>query len=76
MLVRAIEESGGRYFDATNERSLIAAERAIDSIEKALLTSRVYVRDVPIFQWFAIPALLALAGAVTLRSIPYFADQT
>jgi Ca-activated chloride channel family protein len=76
MLVRAIEESGGRYFDAANERSLIAAEREIDSIEKGLLTSRVYVRDVPVFQWFAIPALVALAAAVGLRSIPYFTDQT
>jgi Ca-activated chloride channel family protein len=75
-LVRAIEESGGRYFDATNERSLLAAEREIDSIEKGLLTSRVYVRDVPVFQWFAIPALIALAAAVALRSIPYFVDQT
>jgi len=75
-LVRAIVESGGRYFDATNERSLLAAEREIDSIEKGLLTSRVYVRDVPVFQWFAIPALIALAAAVALRSIPYFVDQT
>jgi len=76
MLVRAIEDSGGRYFDATSERSLMAAEREIDSIEKGLLTSRVYVRDVPVYQWFAIPALVALAAAVALRSIPYFADQT
>jgi Ca-activated chloride channel family protein len=75
-LVRAIQESGGRYFDAANERSLMAAEREIDSIEKGLLTSRVYVRDVPVFQWFAIPALIALAAGVALRSIPYFADQT
>jgi Ca-activated chloride channel family protein len=76
LLVRAIEDSGGRYFDATSERSLLAASREIDSIEKALLVSRVYVRDVPVYQWFAIPALVALAAAVGLRSIPYFIDQT
>ena len=76
MLVRSIEQSGGRYFDATSERSLMAAEREIDSIEKGLLTSRVYVRDVPVYQWFAIPALIALAAAVSLRAIPYFTDQT
>jgi Ca-activated chloride channel family protein len=75
-LLQAIQESGGRYFDAASERSLMAAEREIDSIEKGLLTSRVYVRDVPVYQWFAIPALIALAGAVALRSVPYFIDQT
>jgi Ca-activated chloride channel homolog len=75
-LVRAIEDSGGRYFDATSEKSLIAAEREIDSIEKGLLSSRVYVRDVPVYQWFAIPALIALAAALALRSVPYFVDQT
>ena len=76
MLVRAIEDGGGRYFDAASERSLMAAEREIDSIEKGLLTSRVYVRDVPVYQWFAIPALVALAAATVLRSVPYFVDQT
>jgi Ca-activated chloride channel family protein len=75
-LVHAIELSGGRYFDAANERSLMAAEREIDSIEKGLLTSRVYVRDVPVFQWFAIPGLIALAAAVVLRAVPYFTDRT
>ncbi len=76
LLVRAVEESGGRYFDANSERDLIAASRAIDSIEKGLLVSRVYVRDVPVYQWFAIPSLLALALALALGAVPYFIDQT
>jgi Ca-activated chloride channel family protein len=75
-LVHAIEDSGGRYFDATSERSLMAAQQEVDSIEKGLLSSRVYVRDVPVYQWFAIPALIALAAALALRSVPYFTDQT
>src|SRR4029079_2443127 len=41
-----------------------------------LLVSRVYVRDVPVYEWFAIPALVALAVALGLRSISYFIDQT
>jgi len=76
LLVHAVEQSGGRYFDATSERDLIAASRQIDSIEKGLLVSRVYVRDVPVYQWFAIPALVALTAALALRAIPYFVDQT
>src|ERR1051326_6355646 len=55
LLVHAVEQSGGRYFDATSERDLIAASQQIDRIEKGLLVSRVYVRDVPVYQWFTIP---------------------
>src|SRR4051812_45665446 len=76
MLMRAVEENGGHYFNADSERELTAASRAIDDIEKGLLVSRVYVRDVPVYQWFTIPALVALIAAVSLRSIPYFVDQT
>jgi Ca-activated chloride channel family protein len=76
MLVAAVEDAGGRYFNADSERDLIAASRTIDSIEKGLLVSRVYVRDVPVYQWFAIPALVTLALALGLRAIPYFVDQT
>jgi Ca-activated chloride channel homolog len=76
MLMAAVEDAGGRYFNADSERDLIAASRTIDSIEKGLLVSRVYVRDVPVYQWFAIPALVTLALALGLRAIPYFVDQT
>jgi hypothetical protein len=76
MLMAAVADVGGKYFSADSERDLQAASRTIDSMEKGLLVSRVYVRDVPVFQWFAIPALLALVGAVGLRAIPYFIDQT
>ena len=76
MLMRAVADNGGQYFNADSERELTAASRAIDDIEKGLLVSRVYVRDVPVYQWFAIPALVALVLAVALRSIPYFVDQT
>jgi Ca-activated chloride channel family protein len=76
MLMAAVEDNGGRYFSADSERDLTAASRAIDSMEKGLLVSRVYVRDVPVYQWFAIPSLVALALALSLRAIPFFVDQT
>jgi Ca-activated chloride channel homolog len=76
MLIAAVEDAGGRYFSADSERDLAAAARTIDSMEKGLLVSRVYVRDVPVYQWFAIPALVGLVCALGLRSIPYFIDQT
>ena len=76
MLMAAVKDAGGRYFSADSERDLGSASRTIDAMEKGLLVSRVHVRDVPVYQWFAIPALVALAGALALRSIPYFVDQT
>ena len=76
MLMAAIADVGGRYFSADSERDLQAASRTIDSMEKGLLVSRVYVRDVPVYEWFALPALVALAAALGLRAIPYFVDQT
>lgn len=76
MLMAAVGEVGGKYFSADSERDLQAASRTIDSMEKGLLASRVYVRDVPVYEWFAVPALVALAAALALRAIPYFIDQT
>jgi Ca-activated chloride channel family protein len=76
MLMAAIADAGGRYFSADSERDLQAASREIDQIEKGLLVSHVYVRDVPVYEWFAVPALVALAAALALRAIPYFVDQT
>ena len=76
MFLAAIADVGGRYFSADSERDLVAAQRTIDSMEKGLLVSKVYVRDVPVYEWFAIPALVALVAAVGLRAIPYFVDQT
>jgi Ca-activated chloride channel family protein len=75
-LKATVEKNGGRYFDASSERDLTAASRTIDAIEKSTLTSRVYVEDVPVYQWFIVPALLCFAGAMGLRAVPYFVDQT
>jgi Ca-activated chloride channel homolog len=75
-LMSTIVKDGGRYFSANSERDLTAASHTIDRIEKGLLVSHVYVRDVPVYQWFAIPALIALCASMGLRTIPYFVDQT
>ncbi len=75
-LLQSIQGGGGKYFDARNERDLQAASHAIDSIEKGVLINKAYVRDAPVYQWFALPALIALAVAMGLRAIPYFTDLT
>lgn len=75
-LLLAVKRYGGLYFDASNASDLIAASHAIDSVEKGLLVNKSYVRDAPVYQWFALPALIALAAVMGLRAIPYFVDQT
>ena len=76
LLTSTIKQNGGRYFSADHERDLAAASHTIDQIEKGLLVSHVYVRDVPVYEWFTIPALVALCAAMALRAVPYFIDQT
>jgi Ca-activated chloride channel family protein len=75
-LVASVRNYGGRYFDANTAADLDAASRIIDGLEKGVLTSKVYLRDVPVFQWFALPALVCLALTLALCTIPHFTDQT
>ena len=75
-LLLTIVRDGGRYFNANSAGDLIAASRAIDSIEKGYLVNKVMVRDAPVYQWFALPALLCLVGAIGVRAVPFFADLT
>ncbi len=75
-LVASVRSHGGRYFDANTIADLDAASRTIDGIEKGVLTSKAYLRDVPVFQWFVIPALACLALTLALCTIPHFTDLT
>jgi Ca-activated chloride channel homolog len=75
-LMNTVEQNGGRTYNAESERDLVASSQAIDSLEKSLLVSRVYVQDVPVYEWFAVPGLVCLVLATALRAIPYFVDQT
>jgi Ca-activated chloride channel family protein len=75
-LFQSVRRYGGRYFNANTVRDLETASRTIDSIEKGVLTNKAYVRDAPVYQWFALPALLCVAAAIALRAIPFFIDYT
>ena len=75
-LFGAVRAYGGRYFNANTERDLDAASRTIDTIEKGYLVNKVSVHDAPVFQWFAVPALICLALAFGVRALPFFIDHT
>jgi Ca-activated chloride channel homolog len=75
-LFQSVRRYGGRYFNANTASDLEAASRTIDQIEKGVLVSKPFVRDAPVYQWFALPALLCLAAGIVLRAVPYFVDYT
>ena len=75
-LLQKIRRDGGQYFNASTAQDLAEASRSIDAVEKHVLVNKVTVRDEPVYQWFALPALLCLAAALGLRAVPYFIDQT
>jgi Ca-activated chloride channel homolog len=75
-LLQTVRRFGGRYFSASTERDLEAASRTIDQIEKGELVDKTIQRNTPVYEWFALPALLCLVAASALRAIPFFIDQT
>ena len=75
-LFQSVTRFGGRYFNASTARDLELASRTLDQVEKGVLVSRPFVRDAPVYQWFALPALLCLAAAIVLRAVPFFIDHT
>ena len=75
-LFQSIRRYGGRYFNASTARDLELASRTLDQVEKGLLVSRPFVRDAPVYEWFAVPALVCLALAIALRAVPFFIDYT
>ena len=75
-LFQSVRRFGGRYFNASTAGDLERASRTIDQIEKDVLVSRPFVRDAPVYHWFALPALVCLAVGMVVRAIPFFIDYT
>jgi Ca-activated chloride channel homolog len=75
-LFQSVRRYGGRYFDASTAGDLERASRTLDQIEKGVLVSRPFVRDAPVYHWFALPALALLAAGMVVRTIPWFLDYT
>ena len=75
-LFQSVNRYGGRYFNASTARDLELASRTLDQVEKGVLVSKPFVRDAPVYDWFAVPALVCLAFAIVLRAVPLFIDFT
>jgi Ca-activated chloride channel family protein len=75
-LFQTVRRYGGQYFNANTIRDLDAASRTIDSLEKGVLVGTVHLHDAPVYQWFALPALVLLVLSIGLRAVPFFIDRT
>jgi Ca-activated chloride channel family protein len=75
-LINEVRHHGGQYFQAESARQLMAANAALAALEKGKLAGKNVERNVPIYRWFTIPALILIVGASGLRVIPYFTDVT
>jgi Ca-activated chloride channel family protein len=67
MLRRVASRSGGRFYRATDRPALTGVLREIDQLEKAELHLREVRRQREYVALLAVPALLLLAGELTLR---------
>jgi hypothetical protein len=75
-LMNAVIQHGGHYFNVEGAGQLRAASVAIDSLERGFVSQTEYIRNQPVYDYFVIPAILLLAGALVLRAVPYFIDLT
>ena len=74
--MNAVVRHGGRYFNVEGADQLRQASLAIDRLEKGLVLQTDYIRNRPVYDYFVIPAILLLAGALAFRAVPYFIDLT
>jgi Ca-activated chloride channel family protein len=69
----AVVQTGGKFFAASDERSLLAAIREIDQVSAGTVKLTEYASQEPRFTVFAALALLCFVAAVTCKlTIPYF----
>ncbi|MBI4485674.1 MAG: VWA domain-containing protein, partial [Acidobacteria bacterium] len=73
-LIRAVEASGGRYYDARSEVELTRASETIDRLERGIFADRTIEHDIPIYHVFVLAAVAALYAGMILGSIPYFVE--
>ncbi len=76
LLINKIVDQGGNYFDANTREDMFRASAGIDELEKGRVITRQFVQQVPVYQWFVIPALVLFSLALALRAFPYFSNSS
>jgi Ca-activated chloride channel family protein len=71
--IPAVEKTGGKFFAASDEKSLLAAINEIDRVSAGTIQLKEYSNQQPRFMVFASIAALCLTGAITSKlTVPYF----
>ena len=71
--IEAVEKTGGQFFAASDEKSLLAAIDEIDRVSAGTIQVKEYNSQRPQFTIFALLAAFCLTGALTLKlSCPCF----
>ena len=70
--VEAIRTRGGHYYAAESSVQLEDAAKSLDELEQGDAKVTAYLRNEPVVQWTALPALVMLLLAVGLRAVPMF----
>ena len=71
--IAAIERTGGRFYAADNEDSLLAAITDIDTVSAGTISTRQYTTQTPRFELFALGAVACFLAAAALKlTVPQF----
>jgi Ca-activated chloride channel family protein len=69
----AVEATGGRFYVASDESSILRAVREIDQLASGKIAVRQYTTERPRFQFFALVAAGLWTAAIALKlTVPYF----
>jgi Ca-activated chloride channel homolog len=73
MWIQAVEQTGGKFFAASDERSLLAAIEEIDRLTAGEIRLTEYSAQQPRFAIFALVAVLCFVVAIASKlTVPYF----
>jgi Ca-activated chloride channel family protein len=68
ILTTIAQNTGGKYFRATNEKKLEEIFNEIDEMEKTKIEVKEYTRYAELFHWFVIPALILFMIEILLAN--------
>lgn len=75
LLRRIAASTGGKYYRAQSEQTLLSVYKEIDRLEKTDIRTKIYTRHTDWFMWLAVPALLLILAELVLpvtrwRTVP------
>ena len=73
-IAASVPQTGGKYYDVRNPRSLEDALEDINHIEKGVFYTLQLKKNEPAYRWFVIFALICLALRLILHAVPQFVE--